>query len=291
MKTNLYYYTNFLFQQKCRTLICPFASVPFYGKCEKLVEHTLSLAVEVIYTLTVLWSDMNILLEDEILSLEILGNQLLRKLQDAVFRSKVQCRQCYQYLRLLKSIKKSTHSHSESNINTSNTTSTDPDLLFYSIWLTDEVCHLQKLINHALELAGSSIQIEDNENRSLSLKIELFKGNSYTEIRNGTLMKESRRYQGCYVMYKLTTEVICPQTRISFSEFESFIKEQNGEIIKSMFTTTQMRSKEYKDICVDDYFKTLFKVIQNRGSFEPMTNRIIFLYPMVITEFIQMLAR
>ena len=280
----------------CRTLFCPFASVTFYGKCETLVEHTLNLAVEVIYTLTVLWSDMDldIILKDDVITLEIVGNKLLRKLQD-VFKSEVQCRFCYQYLRLLKGIKKSIYSRSESNINTGNTTDTDPNLLFYSIWLTDVVCPLQKLINHALELAGSSIQIKDNANRSMSLKLELLKENSNTIIQTGTLIKESRRYKNCYAMYKITDAVICPQIRISFSEFEHFINEQNADFIKTMFTTNQMRPTKYKEICVEDYFKKLgdinFTVIENRGNVQPRIKRIIFLNTMIITEFIEMLAR
>ena len=285
----------FLFQPKCRSLICPFASVSFYGKCEQLVEHTFGLSVEVIYTLTALWSNIDILFTDEITTFEILGNQLLRKLQDDAFQLETQCRYCYQYLRLLKGIKKSSNSHSESNINTGNTTYTDSNLLFYTIWLTDEDCDLQRLIKHALELAGSSIQMEENGNRYMSFKVELLKENRHTMITSGKLIAERNRYRECYVMYKLTTEVICPKIRISFSEFEPFMTDHNAEIIKSMFTTTQVRSKEYKEICVADYFEKLgdrtFKFIQNRGSFQPRTKRIIFLTTMVITEFVRMLTQ
>ena len=229
---------------------------------------------------------MEVLLTDEIAILNDIGQNLLNELLYKFFT----CRYCYQYFRLLKDVRQSMNNHSESNIKAGDNSSTDPNVLFYSLWYTDEVCQLHNLTNHALELAGSLIKIRVNGNRTISFKVALSKENDLRMIRNGTMIFESRRFPDCFVTYKLKREVVCPEIRISFSEFEPYMTEHNADIMKSMFTTVQMRSKEYKEICVADYIEKLddgnFDGSQNSCSFQRRVQIAIFINTMAITQMI-----
>ena len=269
-----------MLQQKCRELICPFGNAPFYGECKQLVEDTYGLTVKVIYSLTVLWSREDYKPKDKRSKLKLLGNEIIRGLQNSYMKAKGQgCSVCLQELRFVNEIYQSKSSHNstmemnlEINTNLQNYKSTAPNFILEVMLHTDEKCQLPNLIQFSIVLLKSNIDITSNNKTDMLLHVSLVNENIYSSRKGTKVIYSFMRSEGCnFPAYTLNKERICPIIDIRFSEFEPFITEQNANFIMSMFTTDQMYSNEYKEICVSDYFDSLkhsdVKFVRNVSTF------------------------
>ena len=257
--------------------MCPFAHVPVYGNCKQLVEKTHGLSMEAVYSISVVWSRVDFYWTEQILeSMQMAFEIFMEAKRRIVFdESGLSCPFCYQELRFLKEIFRS----NESQINFASDPGkekpvkrinyTEPNFLFSSILYTKDNCQLSNLMQNALNLAGSEIEIITNGKTAMSLHVELL-----TETVNSLITASKVIYMDitglhCPVTYKLRTHSICPKISISVIEFEHLFTEHNADIINSMFAAGNRDVNGFAEICVDDYFEKLsnvdFATIGNNG--------------------------
>lgn len=206
-------------------------------------------------------------MKDKKSKLRKLGQKIIEELKV----SDSGCIDCYKDIRLATKIIKSKGNKSIDDVkNTTYDNSAEADLLLYKISPTHASCPHSELIQNAVGLVGSVIEIETGGTTAMLLKIELLKENDQRLIDKAKVLTTFGRRSECFVPYRLTTEKICPKIRVSFAEFVPFLDQNNTDIIKSMFTDQQRRSDEYEEICVEDYLEKLshvdIKLFRNSGG-------------------------
>ena len=184
--------------------------------------------------------------------------------------SGMSCPVCYQSLRFLKEIAHSetTHNYSASQLEgtASLNNANEVNLLYHVISFTEEDCQLPYLLAKSVKLIGSIVKIKLNDELIMILQVQLVTENIQPLIRGSTIIILDKMYEDCKVAFRMNTEKNCPMIRISFSDFEPYLTENNYGIIHDLFSAPQRNPKEYEEVCVQDYFVRL-----NHSTFQ-LTN-------------------
>lgn len=294
----------FVFQQRCRRLICPYAQVPVYGKCKQVVEKTHGLSMEIQYTLSVVWSRTDYILTDDMAILLRVGHEIIQEVKRRYIfeESGPNCPFCYQELRFIKEIFLSNWSQSnstsgpneENNYKRSNYT--EPNFILSFILYTKDNCQLPNLMQNAVNFAGSEIEIIIYGTTAMLLHLELLTENVHSLLTGSKLIlgKSTGPEEKCPVTYKLRTKSICPKINISVTDFDHLWAERKNDIINSMFTSESSQSKWYKEMCIDDYLERISNfdsgILRNSGSFKIRIDGVSVMIIIGITYFLLMKA-
>lgn len=189
--------------------------------------------------------------------------------------SGLNCPFCYQELRFLKEIFRSNGNQIDSSSDPrkekplKRSNYTEQNFLFSSILYTKDNCQLPNLMQNALNLSRSEIEIIINGTTAMSIHVVLLTENVDSLITGSKVIIRDITGLNCPVTYQLRTHNICPKINISVTEFEHLVTKQNADIIYSMFAAGNRHVNGYAEICVDDYFDKLsnvdFASIRNNG--------------------------
>ena len=277
----------FILQQKCRPLSCPFGHAPYYERCKQLLEITHGLSLEVLFSLSALWSKVDYNTAENTYIFRNYGRVIFHELSKMYVsdESGINCPFCNQSLRFVKEIIRSQTTYNYSAGRSAETThltkSTEPNLLFHTISITKKKCQLPNLLANAVKLSGSVIEIKMNGELFMVLRVDLVKENIQSLISGSSIIVFDNTYLNCFVTFQMTTVKTCPKIRISFSEFEPHMTENNSGIINNLFATPTRSLEDFIEICVNDYFdrlsKITFPVNRNTGSFGIRTELLILM--------------
>ena len=223
----------YLFQHRCRQLLCPFGSSGSYGTCASLVLETQGLKIGINYNLHLEWEQpqqsFNLSIEENLV------DTIRASFRKVFGLNKKTCPPCRVEIRLV-----------DSNVRYL------PAELVISVTMpTNSKCQLESILNKATAVLGKQMEIAVNDSVLVSF-VNLEKRSRGVIKSMRVLYRRVTGFGICYPVYELDKEKICPEIEVKYSDLK--LKSSGGNRnISSLLPVGNQSDNATVTVCWEDY--------------------------------------